>query len=114
MNYDEAKRWCSGKNAYLIEIHTPQQMEFIKLKLRTLASAQSGWGLWWGGGSKKTEGEDSCWVWGNSGKLVQDFVWDNGQPNQDGPFFCFDSGDPGYNGVACRKDSTFRPICQKK
>ena len=94
-NYEEAVRYCDERHSHLIEILTSEQMEFVVNKLIQLntgyaiqpncfqscpSCTRECWVGWWGGASD--EDQEGRWVWPESGKPVDAFVWgQNWEPN---------------------------------
>ena len=112
MNYTTASDFCRNKDSHMVEVFTPKQLNFVANRLK-----EQGGDTWWGGGH--IEKLDGAWVWKwtHSGKRIEEWIWDQTQPNGgDGDMqgFCFYGpynywgADWGYSGVA---DGV---VCEKK
>ena len=90
MNYGNAVTFCKDRNSSLIEINSPEQMNYAIQKLNNISEKVDWnkyytyytykWKGWWGGATEK---EDNVWIWTESGTLLvsDSFVWGPGQPN---------------------------------
>ena len=68
MNYADAKIFCESKNANLIEIESQDQMNFIKVKLKSVSESMDpdqGGDIYWWGGATDVEMEGT-WKWTQS------------------------------------------------
>ena len=131
MTYEDAITFCMERNSRLIEIYTPEQMNFTKEKLMPLNGKvdwQTNWGepyhwkAWWGGATDKVD--EGTWIWESGKPLPLDsFVWgtqsDGGfdEPNNYGnqDYFCFtlnEKSDPNFYGNDCKGDGF--PLCQQE
>ena len=109
-SHSEAKTFCQGyQNSALVEVYSPDQLNFLRGKLSALGSD------WWGGATdERTEGS---WHWPRSGAGVVQGVWAPGYPsrNSNQNFFCFSQQFDFYGVDVDNSDGRFRkyPICQK-
>ena len=132
MNYDDAITFCKEKNSSLIEIDSPDQKDFIFDKFHKI-SGEVNWQLynsgsrkykaWWGGATD--EEQEGDWRWTQSGGPVQNFMWSDKEPNNEGgeeDYFCFfkavpvasDNDEGPYKGNDCSGNSRMGyPVCQK-
>merc|ERR1711997_1207859 len=80
MIWTEAIQYCKRAytNGSLVEILTPQQLDFLVMDLLFLET-QVGNKLWWTGGTDF--GEEGDWTWSRSRESVGDFVWHSSEPN---------------------------------
>lgn len=109
-----ALTYCADKRSTLLEIHTVEQMRFIRTFLDTIEMYSKNTGLmWWGAG---TDGaKEGQWVWKYSGESVPDFVWYQGKkPLSDSTenSLCFVTFNNNTYGSDCRGTDTSFPICQ--
>ena len=130
MLYEEAISFCKAKHSSLVEIESPEQIDFITEKLKSISNkvewqywsngGSSGqWKAWWGGATDKDH--ENKWKWTISKVTIQDFVWGDGEPNDnngngDGEdFFCFiiTSEESDYYGNDCSGSMNY-PLCQQK
>ena len=93
MNYSLSVEFCEKIGSRLIEVHTNEQMDFVKNMLKPYGSK-----VWWGGATYSEAKKN--WYWTDSGTLVADFVWAPGMPRNNGSrtikdgYICFN----GLNG----------------
>ena len=100
MNYATSIQFCSDKESHLIEIHSPQQREFVASRLSV--------NTFWVGATNPNE--KTTWYWTVSGEVVKDFIWNTGEPGTEYKFLCL--ANSGFYGHDCT-DNTRYPICQK-
>ena len=119
MNYADAKTFCENKNANLIEIESQDQMNFIKVKLKSVSESMDpdqGGDIYWWGGATDVEMEGT-WKWTQSGRTVDSYVWAEGQPDSAHGgvenYFCF-WNKKGYLGNDCGGSLKTFPLCQRK
>ena len=109
VTWDTAKKICDdNQNAFLVEILTKDQMDFI---VKVLGSIDGGGNFWTGG---TDEGREGQWYWTTSKKALEDFVFDRTQPNQGNSANCMILGE-GYGGfLGADEPCSVRaiPICQ--
>ena len=76
MNYTTASDFCRNKDSHMVEVFTPKQLNFVANRLK-----EQGGDTWWGGGH--IEKLDGAWVWKwtHSGKRIEEWIWDQTQPN---------------------------------
>lgn len=112
LSLENANAYCSGEKAYLIEILTNQQMEFL-LNLLELVEPLVGVRGYWGGGSDFNR--DGSWYWTSSLTRVEDFVWAVGQPDGgiDQSYMAFFTANDYYAADIDTHDMYY-PICQRK
>ena len=92
VTWDTAKKICDdNQNAFLVEILTKDQMDFI---VKVLGSIDGGGNFWTGG---TDEGREGQWYWTTSKKALEDFVFHRTQPNQGNSANCMILGE-GYGG----------------
>ena len=78
VSYQEANSFCQENGAFLIEIFSAVQMEFMVMELQLLETL-TGARFYWGGGTDlNREGQ---WYWSHSLIPIEDFVWARGQPD---------------------------------
>ena len=80
VSWEDANRICQtveNQNAFLVEILTEDQMDFLAMELSAITDVP-GSKYWTGGTDKGREGQ---WFWISSLKAVGDFVFYSGQPN---------------------------------
>ena len=84
-SHPEAKTFCQGqgRTSALVEVYSPDQLNFLRGKLSVLGSD------WWGGATD--ERREGSWHWPRSGAGVVQGVWARGYPSRDSNqnFFCF-------------------------
>ena len=122
--YENAIKYCQDRNSRLIEIYTPEQMDFTTKKLMPLngkvlwQALHNGyrWKAWWGGASDKVK--ERTWFW-ESGKPLplNSFIWGRGEPNDynNEDYFCFtinEESNPNFFGNDCR--GVAFPLCQQE
>ena len=110
----QALTYCADKRSTLLEIHTEDQMRFVRTFLDTIEMYSKNTHLtWWGAGTDHAkEGE---WVWKYSGESVQSFVWYQGKkPSSDSTenSLCFVTFYNNTYGGDCRDTDKAFPICQ--
>ena len=124
IGYSQAKRFCEAQKSNLIEIETREQMNYIVGKLSSFGLGGKGW---WGGATD-TQSEGT-WIWPESGRQVQSFVWGRAsfacgdwpfcrckEPNScdaDEDYFSFIRV-KGYKGGDVSGDLRLYPLCQQK
>ena len=112
MSLADANAYCLGEKAYLIEILTSPQMDFLLMQLELFEPIVGVRG-YWGGGSDFNR--DGSWYWSSSLVPVEDFVWAVGQPDGgvDQNYMAFFTANDYY---ACDIDThdQYYPICQRK
>ena len=112
MSLADANAYCQGEKAFLIEILTSPQMEFLIGQLELFETVVGVRG-YWGGGSDFNR--DGAWYWSSSLHPVEDFVWALGQPDggADQNYMAFFTANDYY---ACDIDThdQYYPICQRK
>ena len=115
MVWAAALDYCAEKRSTLLEIHTMEQMKFVRTLLDTVEMYSGNTNLmWWGAGTDETKEGD--WRWKYSGELVPDFVWYQGRkPLSDSTenSLCFVTFDDSTYGSDCRSTETSYPICQQ-
>ena len=121
LNYTDAVRFCQRRQSHLIEILTEEQMNFVVNKLKTIKNHVKVviWGDnlqgkgWWSGATDKDE--EDTWVWVQSGKSVEEFVWGSGQPDDYGneDYFWFLNW-YGFKGGDVAGHYKMYPLCQQK
>ena len=76
MVQDEAYEFCYklDTRARLLELHNEEQKEYLNLLLN-----HEGVKYYWLGGTDK--GHEGHWIWENSIKPIEEFVWYQGEPN---------------------------------
>ena len=131
MTYAAAISFCKGKNSSLIEIDSIDQKNFIFDKLKKI-SGEVEWQTperrkykaWWGGATD--EKQEGNWRWTQSGGPVQDYMWGDKEPNNQGNdenVFCFfkaiqvmsNYDDGPYHGNDCSGISRMGyPVCQQR
>ena len=112
VSYQEAHKICHEARAYLVEIFSAGQMDFMVMELALLQTL-TGPRFYWGGGTDMNR--EGQWYWSHSLRPINDQVWHPSQPNEGilanyfGFLFLFE-----YYGadVVSDYDGAF-PICQK-
>ena len=87
--YNQANIFCQNNWSHLIEIHTPGQMDFIRMELEILDEGLSAEQFWWTAGTDY--GREGQWYWQHSLTKVEEFVWPEGFPRNytDFNLLCF-------------------------
>ena len=120
MNYSEAVEFCRKENSHLIEIDSPAQLSHAvnKMKIKSIKAKEFrlGWSAvkgWWGGASDSDK--EGRWVWEQTGKPVERFLWADNEPNSHGEEdnLCFLSWF-GYKGADAAGSHNMYPLCQIK
>ena len=95
----DADAWCQNNGAYLVEIVTKDQMDFLVMELQAL-EAQTGEQFWWTGGSD--DDSEGDWLWQHSQQDVGEFIWGEGypRPESDSNYHCLYYG-LDYMGYDC-------------
>ena len=107
-DYLMAVRRCGDRGGHLAEIHTPEQLAYMR---RLMRDTRVGGELvsWWAGATKTADTE---FVWTHSAFPVLDFVLHPSSRRSLGLVICYlPSKD--YYGVPCSKSGRQRSICQK-
>ena len=107
-DYLMAVRRCGDKGGHLAEIHTPEQLAYMRGLMR--ATRVGGDQVSWRAGATKTA--DTDFVWTQSGFPVLDFVLHPSSRRSLGLVICF-LASKDYYGVPCGKNGRQRSICQK-
>ena len=82
VTWEEANVICHKySNSSLVEIHSEMQMNFLKMQLDEIASAEDVSRLWWTAGTDI--GFEGQWIWITSLTKVEDYVWHPGHPRPD-------------------------------
>ena len=100
-------------DSYLIEIHSQDQLDFIKMELQLLDEEVSGDRIyWWSSGSDS--GRKGQWYWQHSLTSVDDFVWAAEFPSNISScnYLCF-MNDLDYMIINCQITIPAKSICQK-
>ena len=110
MSWLEANKYCqSVEEAVLIEIHTPEQLDFIRMELNTIEEYIGAANYWTGGTDIGREGK---WFWISSLSIVEDFA--AGILNQRFAANCHTLvANYDYSGGDIPCDHPLYPICQK-
>ena len=132
MNYGNAITFCKDKNSSLVEIDSPEQMNYTIMRLKVISENVDWedyniwyegeyytyeWKGWWGGATEK---EDNSWLWTESGASLEfdSFVWGRDQPNDPNGlnYFCFviNPAVDNFYGNDKRYGSKNYPLCQQK
>ena len=110
VSYQEAHKICHEAGAFLVEIFSKGQMDFMVMELALLETFV-GKRFYWGGGTDlNREGQ---WYWSHSLIAIEEFVWARGQPDG-GPlsnYFVFNDED--YMGEDYPSSSFAYALCQK-
>ena len=112
LSLEDANAYCFGEKGFLVEILTPQQMEFLLNELELIETFVGVRG-YWGGGSDFNR--DGSWYWSRSLTRVEDFVWAVGQPDGgvDQSYMAFFTANDYYAADIDTHDM-YHPICQRK
>ena len=116
MSWYNANTYCQYKEATLVEIHTPEQLEYLRMELSTMEEYIGPADYWTGGTDIGSEGK---WFWISSLTEVEEFVWYTSEPNQGYAANCLQLWSAAdYKGAdnACTDGEDhvgFYPICQK-
>merc|ERR1711963_1242335 len=79
VTWEEANVICQKySNSSLVEIHSEMQMNFLKMQLDEIASAEDVSRLWWTAGTDI--GFEGQLIWITSLTKVEDYVWHPGHP----------------------------------
>ena len=73
MNNEEAYNYCYDQDARLLEVHDEDQKDQLELVLHHEQESNS---FWLGATDLYHEG---AWIWGNSMKPVEEFIWEEGE-----------------------------------
>ena len=76
--WNEAQEYCQGREAWLVEIFSDEQQEYLEEKayeIEGITGRQEG--LWIGATDVGSEG---VWLWTHSNKVVEFTAWAEGQP----------------------------------
>ena len=123
MRYENAIKYCQDRNSRLIEIYTPEQMDFTTKKLMPLNGKVDWqtygnyyWKAWWGGATDKLK--EGTWIWESGISLpLNSFVWGTNEPNNwnnNQDYFCFTVNretNPTFFGNDCGGNGF--PLCQQ-
>ena len=113
MNYWDANLYCQDRGSHLVEVFTPEGMEFLVMEMEVWEDHDGEDSFWWSGATDI--GREGQWYWQHSLLDVGEFVWGNQQPENstENNYLCF-LKDYDYMGAACvtNSDET-KPICQK-
>ena len=114
MTWEAANVYCQKEeNAALVELQTPDQMDYLIMELNSIEETL-GTAFYWAGASDV--GREGTWIWSSSLEPVEDFVWGPGEPASGyaGNCLVLISG-YGYKGIdgSCEELYKWYPICQK-
>ena len=118
VTWEEANVICHKySNSSLVEIHSEMQMNFLKMELDEIASAEDVSRLWWTAGTDI--GFEGQWIWITSLTKVEDYVWHPGhpRPNLDNSISisnCLSLRPRDYDGHDIGCENRDNPICQLK
>ena len=107
-DYLMAVRRCGDRGGHLAEIHTPEQLAYMRRLMRD--TRVGGELVSWRAGATKTT--DTEFVWTHSAFPVLDFVLHPSSRRSLGLVICFLAAKD-YYGVPCSKSGRTRSICQK-
>ena len=105
----DAREYCESQNGQLAEISTTDTFNFVKFLAKNVFKT----GNWWVGASdERTEG---TWLWKYSKIVVEESMWQSGQPNEGTVGNCgyllgnsYELGD-----ASCTSTGSSRPLCQQ-
>ena len=111
VSYQEAHKICHEAGAYLVEIFSPGQMDFMVMELALLQTL-TGPRFYWGGGTDMNR-EDQ-WYWSHSLIPMEEFVWARNQPDGGAMsnYFVFSDKDD-HMGEDYPSSSFAYALCQK-
>ena len=118
VTWEEANVICHKySNSSLVEIQSEMQMNFLKMELDAIASAEDVSRLWWTAGTDI--GFEGQWIWITSLTKVEDYVWHPGHPrlNINGSISisnCLSLRPRDYDGYDIGCENRDNPICQLK
>ena len=115
MTWYNANTYCQfAEDAALVEIHTPEQQEYLSMELNTIEEYIGPADYWTGGTDIGREGQ---WFWISSLTEVEEFVWNiSSEPNQGYAANCLQLWNHvDYKGGdnSCADEEKYFPICQK-
>merc|ERR1712002_646224 len=109
--WSEASKYCHSQGAFLVEILSSSQLEFVTAFLDGLDNMIGARNWWTAGSDFGVEGE---WRWMVSLQPVESFVWSSGQPNDGEDASCLALRYWDYMGYDDDCNSEFNPICQQQ
>ncbi|XP_033724882.1 perlucin-like [Pecten maximus] len=111
VNYKGAKARCQQDNAYVAEVRSEKEQQFIKAELDKIDGNKSP-SYYLGGYYNREENE---WIWERTGKTIGYTRWAPGEPNDSGRredcLFTWAKRDRLWNDASCQFKSYF--ICMK-
>ena len=106
-----AAKACSDVDSHLVEIHSQDQLNFVRDEIAFLEIDDS---IWTAGTDSFTEGE---WIWIHSWTPVEEFIWHSSQPyggsKQNGLCLWKIGDSEEFMGADCLDDYETYFICQK-
>ena len=110
VSYQEAHKICHEAGAFLIEIFSKGQMDFMVMELALLETLTGARFYWGGGTDMNREGQ---WYWSHSLIPIEEFVWARGQPDGGALSNYFVFNDEDYMGEDYPSSSFAYALCQK-